>query len=309
MIYKLIPTTKDYIWGGTRLAEHFGKTSQGENIAESWELSCHEDGHSLIAESGQTLAQHLQANPKAAGTLCPLPPHFPMLVKFIDAKQDLSVQVHPDDNYARKYEGQAGKTEMWYVVDCTDDAYLYYGFVRDITNEEFAQAIQRGSLCDLLNKVKVKKGDVFFIEAGTIHAIGAGCLIAEVQQSSNVTYRVFDYGRRDAQGNTRELHIEKALKVTHLKKAPPLPDFAPHLVTCDYFTVDLLRVETLKGGVEIQVDGQSFRHIMVLDGTADITCDSKTIQATKGDSIFAQAYSGAVSFKGDAEILVSYLQR
>ncbi len=307
MIYKLLPATKSYIWGGTRLRDDFGKVAIGENIAESWELSCHEDGHSIIQESGKTLYEHLCEHPEALGSRCGSPSEFPILVKFIDALQDLSVQVHPNDAYAGTHEGQAGKTEMWYVVDCTPGAYLYYGFVKDITPEEFEGAIKSDSLCDLLNRVEVKKGDVFFIQAGTIHAIGAGCLIAEVQQSSNVTYRVFDYGRRDANGNTRELHVKKASDVTILSKAKEMPNFGEHLVKCDYFTVDLYEGEKLQNGVNIQVDGTSFRHIMLTAGECEVDCNGKTLYSKKGDSIFVQANSGEVTIKGDGTVLVSYM--
>ncbi len=212
-ILKLEPAFKEYIWGGDKLIRDYHKQYDGKTLAESWELSCHMDGSSRIAEGpfqGKTLQEYIEWEGKRIlGSHCAAFDNFPVLIKFIDAREDLSIQVHPSDEYALNEEGQYGKTEMLYVVDCAQDAYLYYGFSREISREELRQRIQDGTILEVLNKVSVQKGDVFFIEAGTIHAIGKGIVIAEIQQNSNVTYRVYDYGRTGPDGKQRDLHIEK----------------------------------------------------------------------------------------------------
>ena len=208
MLYplKLNAAFKDYLWGGTRLRDEFNKQTDIDPVAESWELSCHHDGQSIISNgefSGKTLAQYIETVGKQViGTKAPKDKDFPILIKFIDAKQSLSVQVHPDDKYALLHEGESGKTEMWYVMDATPDATLIYGFTHEISHQEFERRIKDNTLLEVCNQVPIKKGDVFFIEAGTLHAIGAGALIAEIQQSSNSTYRVYDYGRVGKDGTS-----------------------------------------------------------------------------------------------------------
>ena len=198
-ILKLKPSGKDYIWGGHKLVDNYGKEMTGDRLAETWELSCNPDGPSFVAngeDAGKTLRQYIEEHgKKVLGTNCERFEDFPILTKFIDAQDNLSIQVHPDNEYALKNEGQYGKTEMWYVVDAEEGACLYHGFNREISKDEFAKRIEEDTLLEVLNKVPVHKGDVFFIEAGTIHAIGKGLIIAEIQQNSNVTYRVYDYGR------------------------------------------------------------------------------------------------------------------
>lgn len=305
MIHKLIAPCKDYLWGGTRLKTEYGKQTDADIAAESWELSCHKDGPCTLADCGMTLPDYLKLHPERAGTACAQFPEFPMLIKLIDADRDLSVQVHPDDAYAREHENQLGKTEMWYVVDARPGAYLYCGFARDMTKEELRRAIGDNTLCEQLNRVEVKPGDVFFIEAGTIHAIGAGCLIAEVQQSSNVTYRVYDYGRKGADGKPRALHVEQALDVTKLTRAAAPRDFAPHLGKCRYFTADLLEVD---GETSVDVDASSFRHLLVLSGSVHIACAEGALDAAKGCGVFADAGTGRVTLTGTAKVLVSYVE-
>lgn len=205
-IVKLKPAFKDYIWGGKKLVEEYGKEFQGERLAESWELSCHPDGESVIASgeyAGKTLSAYIRE--KGFGILgrnCRRFSDFPILIKLIDAHDNLSVQVHPDNGYALRNEGQYGKTEMWYIVDCEPGAFLYYGFSRPVSEEEFRRRIADNTLLEVLNRVDVQKGDVLFIESGTIHAIGKGIVIAEIQQNSNITYRVYDYGRVGADGKS-----------------------------------------------------------------------------------------------------------
>lgn len=306
MLHKLIPAYKSYPWGGSRLKEEFGKLCDEHVLAESWELSCHKDGLTLLEKSGITLSQYIEEHPTVIGTVNCLFSEFPIMVKLIDAAKDLSVQVHPDDIYSRQHEGQAGKTEMWYVIDCTPGAYLYCGFSKDVTSEEIEFAIANNTLCTMLNRVNVKKGNVFLIEAGTIHAIGGGCLIAEVQQNSNVTYRIYDYGRTGKDGKPRELHIEKALEVANLKKATGQFVSTDHLVQCKYFTVDLITVTETQN---IFVDAKSFRHLLVTEGTLDIRCQANCLQTKKGESVFIDAGTGDVSLTGNGTVLVTYIER
>lgn len=215
-ILKLTPSCQDYLWGGSRLRTDFGIKSDLEPLAEAWVLSCHPDGPSYLPD-GTTLADYAAAHPEALGTDCAKFEQFPILTKFIDASSNLSIQVHPSNDYALKNEHQYGKSEMWYVLDCVPGAYLYYGFTHEISKEEFAERIKNNTLTEVLNAVPVHKGDCFFIPSGTLHAICQGIVVVEVQQNSNVTYRVYDYGRVGADGKPRALHIEKALDVTRRK--------------------------------------------------------------------------------------------
>ncbi|MBQ4530360.1 MAG: class I mannose-6-phosphate isomerase [Lachnospiraceae bacterium] len=309
-ILKLSSAGKDYLWGGTRLIKEYGKPFRWDKLAETWELSCHPDGLCSIAEgefSGKTLVEYIQKKGIAIlGTKCQHMKQFPLLIKFIDAKNDLSIQVHPSDEYALKYEGQYGKTEVWYVIDSQPGAFIYYGFKKTISNEEFAERIQNKTLLEVLNKVEVKKGDVFFIEPGTIHAIGGGNLIAEIQQNSNVTYRVYDYGRVGADGKERELHIDKAKAVT--KCTPPKcdNDFGSHLVSCDYFTVDKFTLDgKSKKKMSGTVDNTSFASVLILDGKGTIRAGEEVVEVKKGDSIFMEAGTGKFEVEGEVEMLIT----
>lgn len=287
-ILKLTPACKDYLWGGEKLHTDFNIQSGLHPLAEAWVLSCHPDGPSMLPD-GTTLPEYLAAHPEALGTNASAFAQFPVLIKLIDAKKDLSIQVHPSDRYAQVHEGQYGKTEMWVVLDAELDAQLYYGFARDITRAEFAYRIKNNTLTEVLNAVPVHKGDVFFIPSGTLHAIGRGIVIAEVQQNSNVTYRVYDYGRLGADGQPRQLHINQALAVTDLH--PPRPQsFAPYLGRCPYFTVDLLQ----NGGCG-KAEASSFVSLLILEGTGSLTCGGETLPVRKGDSLFLPACSGEYS--------------
>lgn len=286
------------------MVAEFGKVFHGDILAESWELSCHPDGPSYIAGSEKTLTQYIREQGAGVlGTHCAGSDHFPVLIKFIDAAQDLSVQVHPDDAYAQTVEHQPyGKTEMWYIVDHAKGAYLYYGFNREVSAEELAKRIQENTLLEVLNKVFVKKGDVFFIEAGTIHAIGSGCLIAEIQQNSNLTYRVYDFGRKDKNGNTRELHVDKAKAVTCRAPVPASRDFCGHLVACDYFTVDKVDVAGCFTGTAAET---SFVSILAVDGEGRLRCGGETVDFRKGDSLFLTAGSGEYTIEGVCRVLIT----
>ena len=281
-MFKLIPALKDYVWGGNRLKTLYGREG-GDKVAESWEVSVHPDGPSGIAGGG-TLAEYLAARPEAAGAAGGLP----VLIKYIDAAQNLSVQVHPDDAFARREEGDNGKTEMWYVIGAEEGAGIYCGFRKDTDKDAFLAKVQDGSVQELLNFIPVKAGDCFLIEAGTVHAIGAGCLICEVQQSSNVTYCVYDYGRL-VNGKPRQLHLDKAMRVINFsafrdrtgsgKKEPAGEGCAlRHLTQCRYFRC---RELTLGGTFAEQNDG-SFTAIDFLSGEGEINGE----RFCAGDSFF-----------------------
>lgn len=313
----LKPNITDYLWGGTKLKTDFGYQTEKDIAAEAWVLSCHKDGSNTVCNGelrGKTLPEVLEIWGKGAiGKNARKFPYFPILTKLIDAKQSLSVQVHPDDNYALENEGEFGKTEMWYIVDCEEGAELIYGFKANISKEEFKTRIENNTLTDVCNFVPVNKGDVFFITAGTLHAIGKGILIAEVQQNSNSTYRVYDFGRLGADGKPRELHINKALDVTICEK-PVLPygnigetqetkyGSIRKLASCELFTAEILKLETQ---TEIY-NPNSFVSLLILEGSAKITYESHEITAKKGDSIFIPATINA-EIKGTATILKSFV--
>lgn len=312
-ILKLKPECKDYLWGGRRLIEEYGKEYAGDVLAETWELSCHPDGPSTIVNGpykGKTLQQYIEEEGKEVlGSHCRRFRDFPILIKFIDAKDNLSIQVHPDNRYALKNEGQYGKTEMWYVMDAGKDAFLYYGFKKEISKEEFSKRIQEDTLLEVLNAVPAQKGDVLFIESGTIHAIGKDILIAEIQQNSNVTYRVYDYGRVGKDGKKRDLHIEKALAVTN--RVPIVKDKSsyPHVADCDYFTVDKLNLDgKVMRIMEGNVSEESFASILILDGNGTISNQGETLEFQKGDSFFLSAGSGVYRVEGTCDALVTTIR-
>lgn len=304
-VLKLTPACKSYLWGGDRLKREFHKKFAGPILAETWELSCHPDGSSIIAEgqyAGQTLPAYLQRiGSQALGSNCTRFEDFPILIKFIDARQELSVQVHPNNAYAKQHEHQYGKTEMWYIIDCEPGAFLYLGLRKPVSQEEFLHHIEHQTLDEILNRVPVHKGDAFFIAAGTIHAIGKGILIAEIQQNSNVTYRVYDYGRMGANGKLRPLHIKQALEVSKLE--PPHLDnnFNGHLGQCDCFTVDRFAVQ--HGTLQDDVDTESFHSLLVVEGEAEVCCGQQHVLAQKGDSLFLPAGSGLYTVTGSFTLL------
>lgn len=293
---KLTPSCKDYLWGGQRLKTDFHVQSDMNPLAEAWVLSCHPDGPSYL-EDGTTLADYLTAHPEAAGTHCEPFENFPVLVKLIDAKNDLSIQVHPSDDYALEHEHQYGKTEMWVVLAAEPGAFLYYGFAREVTKEEFERRIRENTLTEVLHAVPVHKGDVFFIPSGTLHAICRGIVIAEVQQNSNVTYRVYDYGRVGADGKPRALHIPQAVAVTDLHPAPAL-DFGSHLGQCAYFTTD-----QRKAPFKETADETSFVALLVTNGEGTLHDGEEEMALRAGDCVFLPAGSGTVSVSGACEAL------
>ncbi len=315
MLLKLRPALKDYLWGGTRLKTDFGFQTDLATVAEGWMLSCHKDGENQVENGeyqGKTLSQVLDiAGKELLGTNGAKFDRFPILIKLIDAKKDLSVQVHPDNAYALRVEGEYGKTECWYVLDCDEGAELIYGFKKPISKEEFKARIKDNTFLEAVNKVEVHKGDLFFIEAGTLHAIGGGILLAEIQQNSNTTYRVYDYGRRGADGKLRPLHIDKAVDVTNC--APPTHAVSPEgekiqngntemqlLTKCDLFTVTSVKTDSV---YESTADETSFVSVLVTDGSGEITCKTDTLPLKKGDSFFIAANSGKFTIKGTVEFI------
>lgn len=312
-ILKLKPACKDYLWGGHRLKEEYNVEYEGSVLAEAWELSCHPDGPSVITNgphAGKSLQEYLdQEGMEVLGTHCRRFRDFPILIKFIDARDNLSIQVHPGNGFALQNEGQYGKTEMWYVLDAEEGAFLYYGFKEEISREEFARRIEENTLLEVLNAVPVKKGDVLFIESGTLHAIGKGILIAEIQQNSNVTYRVYDYGRVGKDGKKRDLHIEKALAVTN--RVPILRSGSqyPHVADCDYFTVDKLNLDgRLTYRMQGTVGETSFLSILILDGEGKISCKGESVSYRKGDSLFLAAGSGDWQIEGRCDALLTTIR-
>lgn len=305
---KLTPVIKNYIWGGTKLIADFNKKAE-DIAAESWELSTHPDGESIVSTgiyAGCTLSEYIKRNGiECIGSNAAKFEFFPILIKLIDAKDNLSIQVHPDDEYALRVEKEYGKTEMWYIVDCDENSYIYYGLNRKISKEELAERIKNNSLPEVLNKVPVKKGDVFFIPAGTIHAICSGILICEVQQNSNTTYRVYDYDRRDKNGNPRDLHIDKAIEVASLAPPPVIEQKDGNILAkCKYFTAEKIICEE---STSIPINTNSFRSFIVTDGNGTITINGSAISVNKGDSIFIPAQNGPLEFAGKLEGILSYV--
>lgn len=314
---RLLPAFKDYLWGGQRLRREFGKETDMNPLAESWELSCHEAGLSVIANgthAGKTLRDYLREYPSHWSDQAQMDTEFPLLIKLIDAQQMLSVQVHPDDEYARRVENENGKTEMWYVVDAKPGAGIYYGFREAVTRNQMAEAIRSKTLTGMLNWVEANKGDVFFIPAGTIHAIGAGLLVAEVQQNSNVTYRLWDYGRVGADGKTRELHIDKGLDVTVREHRGPTLPYQPdrevlggtvrHLVKCERFCVDAIH---LCGLIEEYASDRSFVSLLCLEGEGALLYGEQAMALKKGQSVFIPAGMGTFKLAGMMEVLKTTL--
>jgi len=301
---KMTPVFKDYLWGGNKLKDRYAKQSPYEKTAESWEIASHKNGESTfegktISELTAVYKEKLLGDKIYKGD----DTKFPLLIKFIDAKDNLSIQVHPDDKYANENEnGELGKTEMWYVLDAEPGASLIYGFKQDITKELFEKSINENTLLDYVNSVECKKGDCFFIPAGMLHAIGKGLLIAEIQQNSDTTYRVYDYNRKDANGNTRPLHVEKAIEVTNLNKTDVYDNQTDNgiLVKCDYFTTEKI---TLAGNTSYEVDKKRFETLVICEGNVNIN----GIDCVEGESLLVPAYTGTLEMSGNAVILRSYM--
>ena len=294
---KLKPSVKSYIWGGTNLKK-YGKESKEDVISETWELSFHDDGLSLVDSGiykGKTLKEVVKKDD--LGTNVSTFTFFPCLIKLIDSASPLSVQVHPSDEYALKNENSYGKTEMWYILDHEKDAGIYVGFKNNETQSDVEKALNNGTILDKLNFFKVKKGECYFIKSGTIHAIGKGVTLIEIQQNSNLTYRLYDYNRKDKNGNTRELHISKALKVIDYNKYVPITFNEGIIGTCKYFTSK--KVE-FKNEYVIENDEKSFSSITFIDGLGTVN----DIKFKKYDTFFVPANKKAI-IKGNGEFIIT----
>ena len=316
---KLTPVFKQIIWGGERLRRNFNKISPLDKIAESWELTHRPDGMSTIANGayrGETLEKYLSDHPLAVGTNRN-GVRFPLLIKFIDAEDDLSIQVHPDDEYASKYEPDTGKCEVWYIAEADEDACLIYGLKKKVSREEMMELLIRGEADRILNKISIKKGEVYFIPAGHVHAICKGALIAEIQQNSNVTYRMYDYDRADANGKKRELHVSKALDVIKHRTAGEIEalrfcgnplrraafDGCEVLCDCSYFRVSKVSSDAV---FCFTADPSSFASLLFLEASrVTVSCGGGSVEGVRGDSIFIPAGNGEVTVEGKCEFLIS----
>lgn len=316
---KLLPAFKDYLWGGNRIKNELNKKTDLEKVAESWELSAHEDGQSIIAEGpykGLRFGKYLNLIGKEAwGWKAASMPRFPILIKFLDSDEPLSLQVHPDDEYALTHENEYGKFEMWYVLEAKEGAKIYQGFKREVSSDEIRKRVENGSLTGVLNERPVKPGDMVFIEPGLVHALGEGILVCEIQQNSNLTYRLYDYDRLDAYMNKRPLHIDKALAVVNTSsfvsennKALSEKVYDGYKITelgsCKYFVSNLYDIDS---EVNIKVDESSFISILVIDGEGELTDTKQTLKAKKGDSIFLKAGNYNVTIKGGLKCVVTHV--
>lgn len=301
------------IWGGRRLIDEYGIETDKANAAEAWMLSCTPEGLSVVENgeyAGKTLLELFEADQLICGAGCAALDKFPVLIKFIDAARDLSVQVHPTDEYA-KYIGEGdGKTECWYILDAVEGAQLIIGFKEKLSRSDFIDSIKNGNLTDYVQKFDVKKGDFFFIEAGTLHAICSGVLLAEVQQNSATTYRVFDYNRLE-NGKLRPLRVDDAVEVTKLEpythtvlpgEPEPVGEGAlrTKLTESAYFSAFVLDVDGEANG---HADERSFVSFLALEGEGKLGCAGRTLTFKKGESIFLPAGCGEFNLKGRLKLL------
>lgn len=311
---KLQSVFKEIIWGGNRFKTDYNKKSDLSNIAESWELTVREDGMNTIIGGefdGLTMQEYIDKNGFEVVANKPMD-RFPLLIKFIDAEDNLSIQVHPDDDYAMAKANSLGKTEMWYVIDAKPGAKLVYGLKSTSTAESLKSAIANGTVENELNYVSVKKGDVFFIPSGLVHAIGAGILLAEIQQNSNITYRVYDYNRLGKDGKPRELHVEDALNVIVNRNEDEIDKirFSTNvkndntLASCEFFNVEKFFIDE---PCEFSASVESFNSILCLEGDGNIIFEGESFPISKGDSYFIPAGMGDYSIQGNLEIIVSKL--
>ncbi len=308
------PIYKDYIWGGTRLKEIFEKDTPFEMTAESWEISTNDAGLSTVKNLNDiTLKELFEDRAKREevfGTKTKNMDKFPLLIKFIDAKDNLSVQVHPDDEYASQFEQDTGKTEMWYVMDCDEEASIVCGMKETVKQEEIADIIQKGNIRDNLKQVPIHKGDVIYIPSGTVHAILKGTLICEIQQNSNLTYRVYDWDRIGKDGKPRELHIQKAIDVIKqdakhsITSTNGQKEACNNVINCDYFKVDSVKIKSSYQSISNE---ESFEAYMVVEGNGVIKTNSKEYEIKLGDSFIVPANLGEYEIKGELKLLKAYL--
>ncbi|MBO7405132.1 MAG: class I mannose-6-phosphate isomerase [Clostridia bacterium] len=319
----LRPVSKEIIWGGDRLRREYNKTAPFEKIAESWELTVREKEMCVIAAgeyAGVPLGDYIDSARRSVLGYCGARyDRFPLLIKFIDAADRLSIQVHPDNEYGLSHEGELGKTEMWYIMAAEEGAQLVYGLKEGCTVADFAKAVEEGRTEEELNFIDVHPGEVYFIPSGQVHAIGAGILIAEIQQNSNITYRVYDYNRPGADGKPRELHTAKAIDVIKLRTKEEIDeirfstpcrfresDTCEILASCEYFTV--VRVKTAPGVTALYDScDRSFASLLVLDAGSDAELEygGEVHPIHKGESYFIPAGTGEICISGTAVCILS----
>lgn len=310
------PILKDRIWGGDKLAS-LGKNIKSHNTGESWELSM-VDGDLSVVENGfykndtiQFLIENYPNEVLGESILNKFGTQFPLLFKFLDAKSDLSIQLHPNDDLAKKRHNSFGKTEMWYIMQADQDARIILGFKENSSAEEYLSHLKNKTLPSILKEYKVKKGDVFFIETGTIHAIGAGILLAEIQQTSDITYRVYDWDRVDEYGKSRELHVDFALEAINYSKKESQIVHQKNvnqenlLVNCDFFTTNLI---PLNGRVSIKKENDLFYVYICTEGDFDIEFGSQVLSFKAGDTVLIPAKMESFELRGNATLLEIFIK-
>jgi len=310
------PILKERIWGGTKLQSVLNKPIISDRTGESWEISTVEGDVSVVSNgilAGKSLNELIDSNPEAIlGTdvYKRFGKQFPLLFKYLDAREDLSIQVHPNDELAKKRHNSFGKTEMWYVLQADENARIIVGFKENSNAQEYLENLKNKTLLSILDDVKVERGDVFFLETGTVHAIGAGLVIAEIQQTSDITYRLYDFDRVDSQGNSRELHVDLALEAINYNKIDTKKRYNKTLnqsnpiVDCPYFTTNFL---PLGGKIEVNKTGKTFTVYMCVEGNFEIEYNNIKFQYKKGDTVLIPADLKAFILNGKASILEIYI--
>jgi len=310
------PILKERIWGGEKLKTQFNKPIVSKTTGESWELSTVEGDISIVSKGafkGKLLTSLIDFYPHEIlgnSVYKRFGKQFPLLFKFLDAKEDLSIQVHPNDELAQERHNSFGKTEMWYVMQAEKEARIIVGFKENSNQEEYLDALENKKLLSILDEVKVEEGDVFFLETGTVHAIGAGLVIAEIQQTSDITYRLYDFDRKDAHGNTRELHVDLALEAINYEKIETQkfyfkePNHSNPVVDCPYFTTNFI---PLTEHLKVNNNGKSFKVYMCVEGSFTIELDGTDYSYQKGDTILIPAALLNYVLKGNASILEIYI--
>lgn len=310
------PIFKERLWGGEKLQSLLHKPITSNQTGESWELSTVEGNVSTIANgafAGQLITSVLAEFPREIlGTTVyeRFGNQFPLLFKYLDAKEDLSVQVHPNDILAKQRHNSFGKTEMWYVVQADADARLIVGFKEAINATTYLAHLEKKTLLTTLNAIKVQQGDVFFIETGTVHAIGAGMVVAEIQQTSDITYRLYDFDRVDSNGNQRELHVELALDAINYNTVSSQKTYQKNsnqsnpVVDCPYFTTQFI---PLAGEIEVQKTGTTFTVYMCVEGSFELELAGQNYLYSKGDTVLIPAALTAFQLSGNASILEIYI--
>lgn len=310
------PIYKERIWGGSKLKSLLDKPIPSDTIGESWELSTVEGDVSIIANgdfAGQSLLDIIDLYPEeilGSEVYAKFGKQFPLLFKYIDAKEDLSVQVHPNDELAKKRHNSFGKTEMWYIMQADENAKLITGFKQNSNTSEFLQNLKDKTLTFILDVKQVKKGDVFFIETGTMHAIGAGIVLAEIQQTSDVTYRVYDWDRVDQHGKPRELHLDLALDAINYKVVNAQKEYDTEanrsnpMVVCPYFTTNYIPLE---GKIDVDKTGNSFTVYMCAEGAFELDFENVSYRYKKGDTVLIPAGMKTFGLNGNASLLEIYI--